>query len=208
MGDENNSCFPGQERLAKMAGTSVSTVRRTLKDFESWGLITRERRQRSDGYRSSDRYFLHLDKTLPVNLTGKNLTGQIGTLPVKSGTSYRSLDERAELLEESLEEESLGEISTEKPKIKRATRVPDDFVVSAELRDWAGTYAPSVTVDDETESFKDYWRGIPGARGLKTDWVGAWRNWMRKSHSWAVASGWKAPEKLHRFGSGSGSDVA
>jgi hypothetical protein len=32
------------------------------------------------------------------------------------------------------------------------------------------------------EAFCDYWRGIPGAKGRKLDWVATWRNWMRREH--------------------------
>lgn len=31
--------------------------------------------------------------------------------------------------------------------------------------------------------FGDYWRGIAGAKGLKADWLGTWRNWCRREES-------------------------
>ena len=72
MADENHSCFPGQDRIAGMAGWSVETVRRALKGLELLGLITRTHRVGNFGYRTSDRYVLSVGKTLaeslPVNL--------------------------------------------------------------------------------------------------------------------------------------------
>jgi hypothetical protein len=60
MADENHSCFPGQERLATMTSSSTDAVSRALKSLEEEALIERVRRHRSDGYRTSDRYFLHV----------------------------------------------------------------------------------------------------------------------------------------------------
>lgn len=61
----------------------------------------------------------------------------------------------------------------------RGTRLPDIFPVTEEMAAWAREKAPSCGVDDH-ESFCDYWRGMPGAKGLKANWVATWRNWMRR----------------------------
>lgn len=58
--DEADSCYPGQERLAQLASTSRETVSRNLSRLEDLGLISRERRQRKDGFRTSDRFVLHV----------------------------------------------------------------------------------------------------------------------------------------------------
>jgi hypothetical protein len=34
-----------------------------------------------------------------------------------------------------------------------------------------------------SERFRDYWRGRPGAGGLKVDWSATWRNWCREDVS-------------------------
>lgn len=75
MADENFTCYPGQERISKMIGASVETVRRALRGLEDAGLLAREQRRRGDGYRTSDRYQLRVG-TSPRKLTGENLTGQ------------------------------------------------------------------------------------------------------------------------------------
>lgn len=72
--DENYSCFPGQELIAEETEQSVSTVRRQLKALDEAGLITRERRQRTDGSRTSDRYYLQVEtagQEQPVNLNAR-----------------------------------------------------------------------------------------------------------------------------------------
>lgn len=69
MADEDSSCYPGQERLSEMTGLSVPTVARALKRLEARGLLSRERRWTQYGYRTSDRYKLHLEVTVPETLT-------------------------------------------------------------------------------------------------------------------------------------------
>jgi biotin operon repressor len=61
--DSEGSCFPGQALLAKMTGYSVKTIERSLKRLEDAGLITRIRRNTADGYRTSDRFYLHPEVT-------------------------------------------------------------------------------------------------------------------------------------------------
>ena len=36
---------------------------------------------------------------------------------------------------------------------------------------------------EDHEAFCDYWRTVPGARGLKVDWEATWRTWMRRARS-------------------------
>jgi DNA-binding transcriptional MocR family regulator len=72
--DEANSCFPGQQKIAANTGASVSTVRRALGRLERHKLIARDRRQRRDGSRTSDRYTLQLE---PVDNPVGNPSGQI-----------------------------------------------------------------------------------------------------------------------------------
>jgi len=75
MADEEFSCFPGQDRLARMIGASVDTVQRALKALEDDGLIERQARRREDGYRTSDRYRLRVG-TSYRNMRSENLTPQ------------------------------------------------------------------------------------------------------------------------------------
>lgn len=63
---------------------------------------------------------------------------------------------------------------------KRATRIPDDFRVTAEMVAWARENTPDVEGRYETEKFIDYWASKSGKDATKTDWERTWRNWMRK----------------------------
>jgi hypothetical protein len=58
------------------------------------------------------------------------------------------------------------------------TPVPNDFVISTEMKDWASREAPSLNIEAETEKFIDHYL----AKGtVLRDWVAMWRNWMRRA---------------------------
>ena len=64
---------------------------------------------------------------------------------------------------------------------KRGTRIPDGFAVTNDMRTWAkGKNLDHLDLDGITEEFVDYWRGVPGSKGVKLDWTGTWRNWIRR----------------------------
>ncbi len=65
---------------------------------------------------------------------------------------------------------------------KRGTRLPEDWSISAELRTWviAEGISPDLAIAED-KKFVDYWRGVPGQKGVKLDWPGTWRNWIRRA---------------------------
>lgn len=64
--DESNSCYPSQDRLARMTAQSRATVGRHLASLEAQGFIARARRQTSAGYRTSDRFRLNVGGNVPM----------------------------------------------------------------------------------------------------------------------------------------------
>lgn len=68
---------------------------------------------------------------------------------------------------------------------KRGTRIPDNFHITEPMRNWAREETPLVDPDRRLPEFIDYWRGVPGAKGVKLDWVSTWRNDMRKKQEFA-----------------------
>lgn len=63
---------------------------------------------------------------------------------------------------------------------KRASRIPDPFVLTGDMRSWAEREVPGLDANDSTQRFVDYWRAESGAKARKLDWVAAWRNWLRR----------------------------
>jgi hypothetical protein len=64
---------------------------------------------------------------------------------------------------------------------RRGTRIPPDFTVTDEMKQWAREQTPDVDGWYELQKFKDYWQSLTGRTSTKLDWVGTWRNWMRKA---------------------------
>lgn len=71
-------------------------------------------------------------------------------------------------------------------KANRRCKLPDQFMLTKEMREWACESAPSVDLKSETENFCDYWRGTGG---VKLDWIATWRTWMRKSQKESKGGG-------------------
>lgn len=69
----------------------------------------------------------------------------------------------------------------QKPNPK-GTRLPADFTVTDEMREWAKSEGASDRlITFETDKFLDYWPTVPGQKGVKLDWERTWKNWMRKA---------------------------
>lgn len=65
---------------------------------------------------------------------------------------------------------------------KRATRAPDEFDITDDLRKWASDRGIVADLDRETERFLDHHR----AKGSTfTNWQAAWRTWMNRAEQYA-----------------------
>lgn len=85
----------------------------------------------------------------------------------------------------SVSEEELGASPSAPPaandgqKTKSGSRLPAGWVLPDDWADWARKERPDLHPAQQAERFADYWHGIPGAKGRKTDWLATWRNWIR-----------------------------
>jgi hypothetical protein len=70
--------------------------------------------------------------------------------------------------------EGKGFVGAKKPRPTK--KAPCDFVLTAEMREWASKEFPDVDVELATACFKDH-----EFRTGKTDWIATWRNWIRNS---------------------------
>ena len=76
---------------------------------------------------------------------------------------------------------------------KRASRLPNDWVLPPEYRDFAlGENFSADHINREAEKFADYWRG----NGVvKADWLATWRNWIRRSSEFKNSNNQKPPSQ-------------
>jgi hypothetical protein len=62
----------------------------------------------------------------------------------------------------------------------KGTRIPEPFMLTAEMRAEMAADCPGLDIDLATKQFVDYWRAASGRTATKKDWVAAWRFWMRR----------------------------
>jgi hypothetical protein len=63
----------------------------------------------------------------------------------------------------------------------RGHRLPADWALSDDDREFAATVLPAQRVRSEADKFRDYWHAANGPPSVKRDWSAAWRNWCRKA---------------------------
>lgn len=61
----------------------------------------------------------------------------------------------------------------------RGERLPEGWLPSRELVEWARRECPDVDTRREHENFADHWRSEIDSKAKKLDWPATWRKWMR-----------------------------
>lgn len=175
--NDKMECWPSQERLADDTELSPRTVWAALAKLETFGLVSRERRSRPDGTRSTDRFTLHFALTVTSEPVAKS-----------AKTTRKSCESHSQSLQEPVAavatlttfEPSLEEPSLEEPLgAARASRLPDEWVPNPADFLKALDLIGAERAATELDKFRDYWRAVPGAKGRKLDWPATYRNWIR-----------------------------
>lgn len=95
----------------------------------------------------------------------------LGNDVTESVTATQSNDIQKQIQKQKAEEKNTS-------KKKKASRLPDDFIVTDELLEWAMLKRPSIDTSLETEKFVNYWTAKSGKDATKLDWNATWRNWI------------------------------
>lgn len=67
----------------------------------------------------------------------------------------------------------------EPPKLKKGTRLPDDWVLSDSNYQYAASKGlDNQTIQDESEKFSNYWTSKTGVGATKLNWDKTWQNWI------------------------------
>jgi len=74
------------------------------------------------------------------------------------------------------------EPSVERERSPRGSRLPADFPTDAEIT-FCRQERPDLDAGLLAAKFRDYWCGVPGAKGRKLDWPATWRNFVRSEFS-------------------------
>lgn len=202
--DDGGNAYPSMTELVRKTGLSVRGVQTCIGNLTALGEL---RVHRNAGPGGCNRY--RVTMTAPATIAGGATTA--GVQPLRGVQRLRgqrvhppagtagdppqplrdppATTAPGTVLEPSVEP-SVVLSGADAPAKTKGTRIPANFSVTPEMVEWARTHAPNVDGRRETAAFVDYWLGMPGQRGVKTDWAATWRNWMRKAQDgFAPAAG-------------------
>ena len=187
------SCYPSVKKLAEVTELGESTVRAATKLLAEKGILRVFYRYRDNHTRRSSRYQLLVEGPDTPEPDAEDWAGhRQPTADVYrqdlAGTPQEPADsQRQELAVIPHKDPSLREPSVVTPgasRTKIATRLPDDFQPTEEMKSWFVAESLHTVITDpriEHATFCDYWWAKAGADARKLDWPATWRNWMRRA---------------------------
>lgn len=76
-------------------------------------------------------------------------------------------------------EDSRWEKEKEKEKEgETPTRIPESFLLTPELREWASKNTPGMDLETKHKKFVSHYQSATGDSAIKLDWNRAWQTWM------------------------------
>jgi hypothetical protein len=168
---------PSHETLAAEARCSERKVRDALNELRDLGVVVSTRRNAKTG-RTSNSYTLHPNGFEVPAHGAVTLLSPTAREEGGSGTQCRQVPAPRAGEEEPIEEEPKKKSVAQ----QRAQALPNQFVLTDEMRAWGRLHTPAVDLDAKLPEWIDYWRGV--GRPMK-DWVAVWRNGMRKQQEFA-----------------------
>lgn len=175
--NENAACWPSVATIARESGYDARTVQRAVASLVASGLLSRELRASDVGDNVSSIYRLTLAAVT---------VGQAGATDGHPAPAERHAQAPAGSRapgDSPPPKDPLEPIKNEDPdrcerRTARGTRLAPDWAPSAALVTFAREQGVT-DVDRVTDEFRDYWRGVPGHKGVKLDWDATFRNQIR-----------------------------
>lgn len=222
--DNGRNCFPSVESICGLTVLNRKTVFAVISRLADRGLITVRKRvstnsneyllhvdrwtengstengttQKGDNPKTVQRSSQKRDDGSTEN--GTTVVPKTGHYSINTQSDTQSITQ-SESLPAQAPWETTDQLSAdvkriEKPKktVDRGSRLtitelPDDWKAFAEQEE------PDLDPKRLFENFKDYWNGLSGAKAIKKDWKGTWRNFVRSFHN---AEDWKRRPMLKR----------
>jgi hypothetical protein len=160
--DDRGHAFPGVREIAKRAGVRADTVASHVNLAVNEGWLTRDLAGAGGlGWRRAS-YNLRIPERLS-GLTGEGVRFDREGCPAKPDIT--------------------NPLTIQEPEREARSAHGSRFdlkFLPAEWRDWTHQQFPSLDPDRVFETFADYWKSQPGAKGRKADWLATWRNWCRR----------------------------
>lgn len=147
----------GRESLALRTGISEQSIRTALNKLKSTGEIT------------SKKY------------------NKFSIITITNWQDYQDDDDEKEENQPANQPATNQQLTSNQPHLNkdknirksRGTRFALDYP-PPEWIDFCTKERPDLNVANVFQLFRDHWIAQPGQRGVKTDWLATWRNWIRK----------------------------
>lgn len=181
--DDDGICWPSVEDITTRTGLAERTVRRDLGTLADLGLIVRDRRNgqsnmfrmtfedAKEGEIVADEGCTECQGGAPHAPRGVHHM-HLGGAPHAPLTINRTTKVESSLSIMSLPAKKGGNVAS-------GTRLPPDWWPTSDGVDFAERMGLNVSAI--ADQFRDYWHGVPGAKGRKADWPATWRNWCRRN---------------------------
>lgn len=153
--DHTRQCNPSHKLLAEECKMGLSTLKGHINALVDSGLVSIQHVYKDNQQRPNS-YILNFD-------TSQNLATPPARIQLPTGQNLAT------------------EPEVEPKKIKRATRLPEGFIVPDDWICWARANRPDLDLKVVAESFVDYWISRGDAGAAKLDWLATWRNWIRNA---------------------------
>jgi DNA-binding transcriptional ArsR family regulator len=168
-------CYPSVEAIARKCNMGQRTVQQHIAELECAGVLVRRfRKGRSTLYRLEPHNFFSgagsaapQDSTLQCAASGTSPPQILQVTPADPAPI-------------SISEPSMK--SSTNHQVVRGTPLPLGWTLPEPWVEWTLQAQPTWTaahVRFVAEKFRDHWTALPGQRGVKADWLAAWRNWCR-----------------------------
>ncbi|WP_306423953.1 helix-turn-helix domain-containing protein [Burkholderia multivorans] len=210
--NEDFITYPSVETLVAWTEQDRKTVLSNLDRLKEAGWIT-DTGERAGRTRQVVVYQINVDRGVEVKIGPRELltgpksepsqnrnSSENGTVPNSTGNSPNFDGKQSQKPPETvpnLGHRTVGTVENSRNSVgARGTRLPDDWVLTKALGEWALAEQPTWTVEHVrkvAEKFADHWRAQPGQKGRKTDWAATWRNWVRTEKPLAGAAARASP---------------
>lgn len=99
--------------------------------------------------------------------------------PLQRNDNHTDTDKDKELKEKP----NPNGLGKKKAPERRATRLPEDWIIPDDWLAWASRERPQIDPKLEAQKFRDHWIAKAGKDGRKLDWLATWRNWVRNARA-------------------------
>lgn len=176
--NDHGVCWPSQPTIAARVCLSERTVRNAIKRLEEAGYLVADR--------SNGRHTRYTITPTPERGATPEQGAGAERRAGDPGTSCRQPRHQVPPNRKepsiTVKNDSTADAVPDDPppRGRRGTRLPDGWQPSGAVREWAAAEFPAVSIEAELAAFSDYWRAVPGQRGVKLDWDATFRNRVRE----------------------------